>query len=452
MKGGFIDTPTGAIIRKNAGYDDTATMIQFVKYILVNSVNIKILSMSSLYGIVYQIKLPVGVASPVALHEFTSCECQFTAFRDRAKPRCEADTFLDTNFTPQSPSCLKDVTTFILKLALTGATKDASYVYLNPSTGQNLNKAIETLSGFTEESAAQYEIYNKEFNSGLSIVPPVISSQSIAFNYTDKHIQGAIEFFVSKLPQFDAILRAGSRAKYRGIPAPATGFAFIPMFFADGYETIFDIQNSPRYSYEIKEKARVLGAWAICRLALVYHKTHGDEHMGNVMVNVNSAGEFLKTTDEHKFELGKVLIIDLGRTSVIPDRIYRQIISSPNQLYTLMNYEIQNIARNANVSPMDVRQYHWPLGPGGYTGSPLPLADHNTWFQKVQFVEKRYTNTVAHLNKKLLELSHGVDFTHMTVDEYNKKLNKVIRLGAGRRNTKRNGRKLKKNNKRTLIK
>jgi hypothetical protein len=418
MKGGFIDTPTGIELRKRSGYDNVATMSAFVNYILTNSATIKILSMSSLYGVVYQVKLASGVPTPVALHDFTSCQCQLAAYPGPQKPQCSGDTFLDSNFPPISSSCLAGVDTFILKLALMGPVKDALYTYTNPETGQRLQKATEVVKDFAEESTAQYEIYNKEFNAGLSIVPPVISSKPIVFQASDPTIQQTRQFFASKLPQFEEILRAGSTAKDQyGKPAPANGFAFIPMLFASGYTTISDIMKSS-YSPDIKEKALVLASWALSRLGLVYRKLHGDAHMGNVMVNVNATGEFLKTTDPHKFELGKVLIIDLGRTSVIPDQVFQKIAMSQNQLYTLMNYEIERIGP-------EYVQYHWPLGPAGYTGNPNPSQGHNEWFQKVLMVENRYKNTVSRLNSKLSQAANGADFTDLSVDEYNRKLNQL---------------------------
>lgn len=454
MKGGFIDTPKGVELRRQSGGENVATMRAFVNYIMNNSQPIRILSSSSLYGMVYQATLNPGVRSPVALHDFTSCKCQLS-YPNAQNETCDVDTFPDLEFAPTSPLCLTDVTTFILKLAFIGPVPDAYFEY------EGRTKGTETRNNFAKESRQQYEIYNKEFNAGLSIVPPVLSSEPLVFNYSDPQIQEYKNFFITKLPKFQDIMVAAETASFGGgILSPADGFAFIPMLFADGYETLADIRLCPSYSDATKHNAIILGCWALWRLGIKYHKTHGDEHSGNVMINVKQTGEFLNTDNPHKFTTGKVLIIDLGRTETIPDEVYATIMRGPNTFYNLMNYEIKKIQDTYGGRPL--LQYHWPLTPPGYTGALIPKNRHNARFEEIKAMESRYQNTLTHLNSKLANAKPGIDFQTISVEDYNQRVNALPPYGTpppdnavqgGRRNTRKRGRKVKKKtHKRTFFK
>lgn len=292
----------------------------------------------SSYGIIYQLSLKDGVASPLV----NLCINQNTPAH--GKNGCALNTFYRNK-------CFKDVRTFLLKLSFLDKSGDIEL---------GLKKTL-SVSEFANESNIQNLCYDMTYNLGESIVPGCISPSYIDTIVDETGINSLLQRLLDPSVDTDGYLKyVMTFAKERKIKK----FGLITMEFATGFRTLKSILEDDLIDARSKVYAINL---AKASHLLLYLKgvIQGDPHNENVMINLNykgfldSSGSVVNgafTTDSPS--LGKALVIDFGRAFITEDTLTLSTPGSPTENYQAIFEQIVNLSME-NAGNRYVPAYDW---------------------------------------------------------------------------------------------
>ena len=175
----------------------------------------------------------------------------------------------------------------------------------------------------------------------------------------DTKTQNVLKGFINDQDQYDSI-------------------GVIGMEFANGYQTLFQLQN---HKDSILYKYMIL--YLLLELALQTGYTHADFHTGNLMIHTTSKHYFVDEENVKDKIIGKPLLIDFGFSNKIPDDKMEKIRNHiKNGKYTLALKELCTVPRKDGLELFEYPiHYGWVCG---YLDLSISRSEQEKYIQEIK--------------------------------------------------------------------
>lgn len=224
------------------------------------------------------------------------------------------------------------VNKILLKILPCNALDKFNYLLLPIMRGTYSYIELNTYNTVLEEFNTQRNVYLKSYSTNTNLFDAICPFPISCEFYTNK--QDLIDFIINDrrfIPRDDRDInqeREEIRTTLGYTIIDVDSLSCIFMEFMDGFETYKDIVNKlPVNRQKLFES---MARYELDRLHKIGY-LHGDYHIGNIMVNPNYKYFTLDENSENC--LGRVLIIDFGRSKPIPIPNDNTVINEPTRKY-----------------------------------------------------------------------------------------------------------------------
>lgn len=210
---------------------------------------------------------------------------------------------------------------------------------------------------FNREVDIQKEIYFKTNKYLEPVCPAIVYSNIYNFIYNIKEKRKLFQ-------KFDANANYHTAHVIDEKFTISDSIGIIGMEYANGYDTLFDIQERGYLEPQDKHIYKAMAMFLLLETALKTGYSHADFHTGNIMINTVSRTYFVQTNPSEPRIFGKPLLIDFGMTNKIPPEIMALIKEScDREEYTTALHYLCKVPRSDGELITEApHSYGWVCG------------------------------------------------------------------------------------------